>query len=354
MASSIGGTLMNVKRKIRSFSAALLLVAIFASFSSFSVVAFAADDDDDDWSATNFITKIGKMITGTDEDNAKQAVNRIIKAREGFADQVEKIIDLLGKPLNGWAGSKPYDFAMQIAGVLKAAGSVLIVIFFGIGMFRTSYSLAEHKNFGTIAKSLLRLGVASAFVAKGTDVALQMFQVGTGLVKGVGKVNVTANAATKAQLESAVGNHKITMFRHPVLTTYITMTELAVYIAMIMISVFVVMRFFKFLIYVAMSPMPFAALAGEGTEQFAFAFLKTLAGIALEALVIVLALRFWQVLESSAFFDTQLLSSVPFEGGDEDWQVAFKQYCITTLLSCAAGVSTVMGADRIVSKAFGT
>ena len=291
-------------------------------------------------------------VTGSDEDKAKTAVEQVWAAREGFDKQIDSLIEMLGQDLKSWnAGA--YNFAIEVSGILKAAGVSLIIIFFGIGLFRTSYSLAEHKNFGSVAKALLRLGVATAFVMEGPTIALQMFRVGTGFVNGIGTVDHTTNSASRNEVLNAVGEEKITITSHPILKVWMGMTELAVYVAMIMITVFVVMRFFKFLIYIAVSPMPLAALAGDGTEQFAYAYLKALAGVALEALVIVLALKFFQILESNGAIDG-LLSKVPFEGGDEPWIVALKKYCVTTLLSCAAAVATVMGADRIVTKAFGT
>lgn len=47
-------------------------------------------------------------------------------------------------------------------------------------------------------------------------------------------------------------------------------------------------RFFKLYIYTAISPIPLSASAGEATQNIAYTFMKSYAGVCLEGVIIVL------------------------------------------------------------------
>ena len=47
-------------------------------------------------------------------------------------------------------------------------------------------------------------------------------------------------------------------------------------------------RFFKLYIYTAISPIPLSASAGEATQNIAYTFMKSYAGVCLEGVMIVL------------------------------------------------------------------
>ena len=58
-------------------------------------------------------------------------------------------------------------------------------------------------------------------------------------------------------------------------------------------------RFFKLYLYTAISPVPFAAFAGEPTQSIGVTFLKSYTGVCLEGAIIVLACIIFSLFASS-------------------------------------------------------
>ena len=58
-------------------------------------------------------------------------------------------------------------------------------------------------------------------------------------------------------------------------------------------------RFFKLYMYTAMSPIPLVAAAGESTQNTAFTFIKSYAGVCLEGAIIVLSCIIFSAFASS-------------------------------------------------------
>ena len=103
-------------------------------------------------------------------------------------------------------------------------------------------------------------------------------------------------------------------------------------------------RFFKLYLYTALSPLPLASFAGEGTSSMGKAFIKSYTGVCLEGAVIVLACLVYSAFLSSSA--PAVYSSLP--AVTMAWkyigQLIFNMLILTGL---------VKGSDRIIREMFG-
>ena len=102
-------------------------------------------------------------------------------------------------------------------------------------------------------------------------------------------------------------------------------------------------RFFKLYMYTAISPIPLAASAGESTQNVAFTFLKSYAGVCLEGAMIVLVCIIFSSFASAASVvdtDTSAVSML--------WS-----YIGELIFNMLILVGTVKMSDRIVKDMMG-
>ena len=100
-------------------------------------------------------------------------------------------------------------------------------------------------------------------------------------------------------------------------------------------------RFFRLYMYTALSPLPLASFAGEGTSGIGKAFIKSYVGVCMEGAVIILACLIYSAFISSSTpaVDTSLPMAFQYVG-----QLIFNMLVLTAL---------VKGAERIVREMFG-
>jgi len=103
-------------------------------------------------------------------------------------------------------------------------------------------------------------------------------------------------------------------------------------------------RFFKLYLYTALSPLPLASFAGEGTSSMGKAFIKSYTGVCLEGAVIVLA-----CLVYSAF----LSSSAPAVDSSLPAVTMAWKYIGQLIFNMLILTGLVKGSDRIIREMFG-
>ena len=102
-------------------------------------------------------------------------------------------------------------------------------------------------------------------------------------------------------------------------------------------------RFFKLYMYTAISPIPLAAAAGESTQNTAFTFIKSYAGVCLEGAIIVLACIIFSAFASSAPVVDTTASSVSMV-----WS-----YVGELIFNMLVLVGSIKMSDRIVKEMMG-
>lgn len=102
-------------------------------------------------------------------------------------------------------------------------------------------------------------------------------------------------------------------------------------------------RFFKLYLYTAISPLPFAASAGEGTQNTAFTFIKSYIGVYLEGAIIVLACVIFSAFSSAPPAVDSAASAVTML-----WT-----YIGEILFNMLILVGTIKMSDRVVKEMMG-
>lgn len=102
-------------------------------------------------------------------------------------------------------------------------------------------------------------------------------------------------------------------------------------------------RFFKLYMYTAISPIPLSAAAGESTQNVAYTFLKSYAGVCLEGAIIVLACIIYSAFVSSPPIVNTTASSISIV-----WS-----YVGELIFNMLVLVGTIKMSDRIVKEMMG-
>lgn len=343
-----------MKKGMVKIIASLLLIL---SFSMISLVSVSAEA----FSLDELVEDIQKDIQQRQEENeankkAKE-LNEVKYASDSFYEGLTEIINVLKQNPKKWMNREPKAVADQVSGILKSVGSVLVILFYGIGVFKTSYSYIEHRQWGTTFKGLFRLALAWGFAAMAPDIAYDIFDIGTGLINSVTNgVDMSppsadwgwTNACDNIDDLGLIGDGRT------MLKIEMWMIRLLMHLMFIVMLVYVMGRFFKMMIYIAVSPLPMATLASEPTQVHAISFLKALAGVALEGLVIILALKIYMVVVNGSGDGLLGTTYIPFSDGDSIEQKAIKAYLMTVVVNAFGCCAVVIGADKMVQKAFGT
>lgn len=103
-------------------------------------------------------------------------------------------------------------------------------------------------------------------------------------------------------------------------------------------------RFFRLYMYTALSPVPLASFAGEGTASMGKAFIKSYVGVCMEGAVIILACLIY-----SAF----LSSGAPAVDPSLPAVTMAYQYVGQVIFNMLVLTAMVKGAERIVREMFG-
>lgn len=164
------------------------------------------------------------------------------------------------------------------------------MLFFVLGVVKTTMSLQELKRPEHAVRLLLRFVLAKALVTYGMDLMLALFRIAQGVVSSIAGSLGSASgllATLPNEVEAAITGAS---FWESIPLWIVTLLgSLLVTILSFIIIMTVYGRYFSLYMYAAIAPIPLAAFAGEGTAQIGTQFLKSYAGVYLQGAIIVLA-----------------------------------------------------------------
>ena len=233
------------------------------------------------------------------------------------------IIDILNYTLNFWSeamqtiwtllttspqnirGGAVWSAIANIQGGLKAIAYALLVLFFIVGVVKTTTNFSEIKRPEVALKLFIRFAIAKAVVSYSMDILTGIFKIGHGILN-----NISAHAGgvltTGITLPDAIAQ-KIDQCSFldsiPLWIVALIGALLVTVLSFVMILT-VYSRIFKIFMYTAVAPIPLASFAGEGTSQVGRSFLKSYAGVCLQGVVIILACIIYSVLTENPTIDT--------------------------------------------------
>ncbi len=223
-------------------------------------------------------------------------------------------------------------------------GYGLLALFFAMGVFQSAASFRELQRPEFTLRHFVRFILAKLAVGSGLELMTAIFSVCGSVVSvamsGIGGA-VSESAALPAEIVTAIENAGFLESIPRWLVSILGSLFITVMSFILILTVYG--RFFKLYLYTALSPLPFASFAGEGTAGIGKTFVKSYMGVCMEGAVIVLACLIYSAfLSSSAPAVDAALPAVTM-AWEYIGQLIFNMLVLTGL---------VKGADQIVREMF--
>ena len=271
-------------------------------------------------------------------DNLKNAVNT-------WSDMFNQIWTLITVSPQNFKGGAVWDIIVGIHGGLKAIAFALLVLFFVIGVVKTTTNLSELKRPEVALKLFLRFAIAKIVVTYGMDLMLAMFRIVQGVI-----VEIAGNAPNIMAGNFAVPDivqQKIMacgFFESIPLWIVALLGSLFITVLSFIMILTVYSRFFQLYMYTALAPIPLSTFAGEGTSNVGKHFLKSYISVCLQGAIVVLGCIIY-----SAFLST------PPQNIDESLstvQIVWN-YIAELIFNMLVLVGAVKMSDKIVKEMIG-
>jgi len=242
-------------------------------------------------------------------------------------------------------GGQIWSVIVNIHSALVGIGYGLLVLFFAMGIFQSAASFKELQRPEFALRHFIRFAGAKIAVGSGMEIMTAIFSVCGGVVSAImGSVGgaVTESATLPVELVTAIEDLKLLQSIPLWIVSLLGSLFITVMSFVLILTVYG--RFFKLYLYTALSPLPLASFAGEGTSSMGKAFIKSYTGVCLEGAVIVLA-----CLVYSAF----LSSSAPAVDSSLPAVTMAWKYIGQLIFNMLILTGLVKGSDRIIREMFG-
>ena len=270
-------------------------------------------------------------------DNLTSAINT-------WNSKLAEIWLLLTESPETFKGGDIWQIIVKIHGALQAIGLALLVLFFVWGLIRTCTSWHDVKRPEQAFKLFLRFIIARGMVMYGMELMTKIFEIVQGIIQAITEtagLGVSSETVLPQEIIDAVSN---TGFLESIPLWAVTLLgSIFITILSFVMILTVYGRFFKLYMYTAISPIPLAAAAGESTQNTAFTFIKSYAGVCLEGAIIVLACIIFSAFASSAPVVDTTASSVSMV-----WS-----YVGELIFNMLVLVGSIKMSDRIVKEMMG-
>lgn len=225
-------------------------------------------------------------------------LDNLENALRTWNEKLAEIWSLLTTSPQSFRGGSIWDVMVGINGALQAIGYALLVLFFVVGMVKSTVNLQEIKRPEVALRLFIRFALAKAAVTWGMTLITSIFSISQGIITTAANSAGTVTTTTLPQEMIDAVNDLGFFASIPVWAVSLIGSLFIIVLSFIMLMT-VYGRFFRLYIYAAIAPIPLATFAGEGTSATGKAFLKSYAGVCLEGAIIVLACVIFSVFASS-------------------------------------------------------
>ncbi len=224
------------------------------------------------------------------ESSGNWVVDNIVNALNTWNGKLAEIWQLVTQSPQSFKGGSVWKMIEGIHGSLVAIGLALLVLFFVMGIMKSTMNLTELKRPEQAVRFFLRFVLAKTAVTYGMDIMLAIFKICQGVMNAATARFGSLSAAT-ASLPDVVKQKIVSVgFWESIPLWAVTILgSLFVTVLSFVMIMSVYGRFFRLYTYTALAPIPLSTFAGEGTSSVGIHFLKSYAGVCLESAVIVIA-----------------------------------------------------------------
>lgn len=228
-------------------------------------------------------------------------IDNLTSALNTWNEKLAEIWMLLTQSPETFKGGDIWNIIVKIHGALQAIGLSLLVLFFLWGLIRTCTNWQDIKRPEHAFKLFLRFIIARGLVMYGMELMTGIFEIVQGVVSTITHtvgLGTAESTVIPQEIIDAVNN---TGFLESIPLWAVTLLgSIFITILSFIMILTVYGRFFKIYMYTAISPIPLAAAAGESTQNTAFTFIKSYAGVCLEGAIILLSCVIFSAFASSA------------------------------------------------------
>lgn len=271
-------------------------------------------------------------------------IDNLTSALNTWNEKLAEIWMLLTQSPETFKGGDIWNIIVKIHGALQAIGLSLLVLFFLWGLIRTCTNWQDIKRPEHAFKLFLRFIIARGLVMYGMELMTGIFEIVQGVISTITKtvgLGTAESTVIPQEIIDAVNN---TGFLESIPLWAVTLLgSIFITILSFIMILTVYGRFFKIYMYTAISPIPLAAAAGESTQNTAFTFIKSYAGVCLEGAIILLSCIIFSAFASSAPAIDTSASAVSMI-----WS-----YIGELIFNMLVLVGTIKMSDRIVKEMMG-
>lgn len=214
-------------------------------------------------------------------------IDNLENALETWNDKMSEIWELVTESPADFKGGGIWRVILDIHGALQATGLALLVLFFVIGVMKTTGNFAEMKRPEVAVKLFVRFILAKAAVTYGLELMMALFSIVQGIIaamigrSGFGSSDMMTLPDTIVQAIQDVG-----FWQSIPLWVVTLLGSLFITVLSFIMILSVYGRFFRLYIYTAIAPVPLSSFAGEPTQSIGRSFLKGYAAVCLEGAII--------------------------------------------------------------------
>ena len=271
-------------------------------------------------------------------------VQHLINTLDTWNEKLAEVWRLMTISPANFKGGGIWKVILSVNGAMQAIGLALLVLFFLVGMMKTSSSLDEVKRPEHALKLFLRFAIAKGVVTYGLELMMAIFKIVQGMTSKIMRSSGVGRAGrTTLPNEMVKAIEDCGFFESIPLWAITLIGSLFITVLSFIIILTVYGRFFKIYMYTAIAPIPLSTFAGQPTQSVGISFLKSYAAVCLEGAIIVLACVIFSLFAASP----------PVVDTDAAPAAMVWKYIGELVFNMLVLVGTVKMSDRIVREIMG-
>jgi len=192
----------------------------------------------------------------------------------------------------------------NVAGYLASIGAALLIVFFYIGLTKTTLHFEELRRPERFIGPVVRLVIGEALVINGYTLLLKVLEIFQGIINGV--FQITGDAGDSGQvakipdeLVQSVG--QLDTGQSILILLVGVLMGAIIWLLSVILVLLIYVRFFKIYIYAAVAPIPLSSVSGEGTSRIAKTFAMNYLGVCFQGVLIIIAFALFKSLAIDSY-----------------------------------------------------
>ena len=193
-----------------------------------------------------------------------------------------------------------WNVIVNVHNGIQAIALALLVLFFVVGVMKTTTSFHDIKRPEHAIKLFIRFAIAKGLVTYGLELLMALFKIVQGVVSTIMNSAGFGGASSTILPNEIISAIESTGFLESIPLWAVTLIGgLFITVLSFLMILSVYGRFFKIYLYTAIAPIPLSTFAGEPSSQVGKSFIKSYSAVCLEGAIIILACVIFSLFASS-------------------------------------------------------